>query len=65
LGGDTVYLPNPLQHMHRNPHGSRLIVDRSCNRLAYPPSCVGPESEASAMVKSIDRLQEADVAFLD
>src|ERR671917_197365 len=45
--------------------GSRLIGDRAGDRLPDPPRGVGRELVAAAVLELVDRLHQADVAFLD
>ena len=42
-----------------------MVGDRPGDRLADPPGRVGRELEPAPILKPIDRLHEADVAFLD
>ena len=51
--------------MHRNTDGARLIGNRTRNRLPDPPGCIGREFVAAAIFKLIDRLHQADIAFLN
>ena len=45
--------------------GPRLIHDRALDRLADPPRRVGREAEAALGVELVERVDEAEVAFLD
>ena len=51
--------------MNRNPDGPRLIRDGPCDRLADPPCGVCRELVSAAVFKFIDRLHQADIAFLN
>src|SRR5262249_18316363 len=59
---DLVY---GLDHVHRDADSARLIGDRSRDRLPDPPGGVGGEFVAAAIFEFIDRLHQADIAFLD
>ena len=48
-----------------NADGARLIGDRARDRLPDPPRGVGRELVAAAVLELVDRLHQADVAFLD
>jgi hypothetical protein len=64
-GGDAVELVDRLDHVHRDADGARLVGDRAGDRLADPPGGVGRELVAAAVFELVDRLHQADVAFLD
>ena len=51
--------------MHRNADGPRLIGDGAGDGLADPPGRIGRELVAPAVLELVDRLHQADVAFLD
>ncbi len=51
--------------MDRDTDGARLIGDRAGDRLADPPGRIGRELVAAAILELVDRLHQADVAFLD
>ena len=51
--------------MHRDADGARLVGDRARDRLPDPPGGVGRELVAAAVLELVDRLHQADVAFLD
>ena len=51
--------------MHRDTDGARLVGDRAGDRLPDPPGGVGRELVAAAVFELVDRLHQADVAFLD
>ncbi len=51
--------------MHRNPDGARLVGDRTGDRLANPPCGIGREFIAAAIFEFINRLHQADIAFLN
>src|SRR3984957_14806417 len=58
-------LVDGLDHMHRDADGARLVGDRAGDRLADPPGRIGRELVAAAVFEFVDRLHEADIAFLD
>ena len=58
-------LVDRLDHVHRDADRARLIGDRAGDRLADPPRRIGAELVAAAVFELIDRLHQADVAFLD
>jgi hypothetical protein len=51
--------------VHRDADGARLVGDRAGDGLADPPRGVGRELVAAAVFELVDRLHQADVAFLD
>ena len=51
--------------MHRNTNGARLVGDRARNRLSDPPRRIGRELIAATVFKLINRLHQANVAFLN
>src|SRR5690242_1878992 len=58
-------LVDRFDHVHRNADGARLVGDRAGDRLPDPPRRVGRELVAAAVLELVDRLHQADVAFLD
>ena len=54
-----------LDHMYRNPDGARLIGNRAGDRLTYPPCRIGAELIPTAIFKLINRLHQANIAFLN
>ncbi len=58
-------LVDGLDHVHRDADGARLVGDRAGDRLADPPGGIGREFVAAAVFELIDRLHQADIAFLD
>jgi hypothetical protein len=58
-------LVDRLDHVHRDTDGARLVGDRAGDRLTDPPGGVGRELVAAAVFELVDRLHQADVAFLD
>ena len=58
-------LVDRLDHVHRDADGARLVGDRAGDRLPDPPRGVGREFVAAAVLELVDRLHQADVAFLD
>src|SRR5665213_17325 len=65
LARGTHQLVDRLDHVHRDADGARLVGDRAGDRLANPPGGIGREFIAAAVFELIDRLHQADVAFLD
>ena len=51
--------------MHGDADGARLIGDRAGDRLADRPGAIGGKLVAAAILELIDRLHQADIAFLD
>src|SRR5262245_27534217 len=58
-------LVDRLDHVDRDADGPRLVGNRAGDRLADPPRRVGRELVAAAVLELVDRLHQADVAFLD
>jgi hypothetical protein len=58
-------LVDRLDHVHRDADGARLVGDRAGDRLPDPPGGVGRELVAAAVLELVDRLHQADIAFLD
>src|SRR5918993_897401 len=58
-------LVDRLDHVDRDADGARLVRDRARDGLADPPRRVGRELVAAAVLELVDRLHQADVAFLD
>jgi hypothetical protein len=58
-------LVDRLDHVHRNTDGARLIGDRTGDRLPDPPRRIGRELVTAAVFELVDRLHQADIAFLD
>ena len=54
-----------FDHMNRDPNGSGLIGDGSCDGLTNPPCGIGGKFVASAVFKFIHGLHQANVTFLD
>ena len=54
-----------LDDVRRQPDGARLIHDRALDRLADPPRRVRREAEAALGIEFVERVDEAQVAFLD
>ena len=65
LAAGADQLVDRLDHVHRDADGARLVGDRAGDRLADPPGRVGREFVAAAIFELIDRLHQADIAFLD
>ena len=65
LAAGAHQLVDRLDHVHRNADGARLIGNAAGDRLADPPGGIGREFVAAAVFELIDRLHQADVAFLD
>ena len=51
--------------MYGNANRSGLVGNGAGDGLAYPPRCVRRELIAAAILELIDRLHQADIAFLD
>ena len=62
-GGRLIHRATVI--LHRQPDGSSVIRHRASDALPDPPGRVRRELEAAAILKPIDRLHQADVAFLD
>ncbi len=58
-------LVDRLDHVDRDADRARLVGDRAGDRLADPPRRVRRELVAAAVLELLDRLHQADVAFLD
>src|SRR5262249_60885962 len=58
-------LADGLDHVHGDTDGARLVGGASTDRLADPPGGVGRELVATAILELVDRLHQADVAFLN
>src|SRR5215475_9703130 len=54
-----------LHHVHGDADGARLVGDRARDRLADPPRGIGRELVAAAILEFVDRLHQADIAFLN
>ena len=54
-----------FDHVHGHTDGARLIGERAADRLPDPPGGVGRELVAAPVLELVDRLDQADVAFLD
>ena len=51
--------------MHRNTDRSRLIGDRSCDRLTDPPGRICGELITLAVIKFFDSLNKTQISLLD
>ena len=51
--------------VHREPDGPAVVGDGAPDGLPDPPRRIGRELEAAAELEAIDRLHQADVAFLN
>ena len=58
-------LVDRFDHVHGDPDRARLIGDRTRDRLPDPPRRISRELVAAAILELIDRLHQADVAFLN
>ena len=58
-------LVDGLDHVHGDADGVGLIGERAGDRLPDPPGGVGRELVAAAVLEFVDRLHQADIAFLD
>ena len=65
LARGAHHLVDRLDHVHRDADGARLVGDRAGDRLPDPPGRVGRELVAAAVLELVDRLHQADIAFLD
>src|SRR6185369_3332632 len=65
LAREPVHLVDRLDHVDRDADRARLVGDRARDRLADPPRRVGRKLVAAAVFELVDRLHQADVAFLD
>src|ERR1700758_4553502 len=65
LSTGTHDLVDHLNHVNGHTNGARLILKRAADRLPNPPGSVGRELEAASVFELVDRLHQADVAFLD
>src|SRR5690606_30718812 len=54
-----------LADVHRDPDGAGLVGQAAADRLADPPGGVGGELVAHGVIELLDRVDEADGAFLD
>src|SRR6516162_411039 len=58
-------LVDHLDHVHGDADGARLVGDRAADRLPDPPGGIGRELVAAAILELVDRLHQANIAFLD
>src|SRR5215470_4290400 len=58
-------LVDGLDHVHRDTDRAGLIRDSAGDGLADPPGGIGREFVTATVLKFIDRLHQADVAFLN
>ena len=65
LARGTHQLVDRLDHVDRDADGARLVGDRTRDRLPDPPCRIGRELVAAAVLELVDRLHQADIAFLD
>ena len=61
----AVDLLEPLDDVHGHADRSRLVGQRSRDRLANPPRRIGGELEAAAPVELLDRADETECPLLD
>src|SRR5262249_55507991 len=54
-----------LDHVHRDADRARMVGDGPRDGLADPPGGIGRKLEPAPILEAIDRLHEADIAFLD
>src|SRR6266511_915913 len=54
-----------VHHMDGDADRARLVGDRARDRLPDPPGGIGRKLVAAAILELIDRLHQADIAFLD
>ena len=50
--------------MNRYTDGSRLVSNRTCDRLTDPPCCIGTELKSLLIIKLLYRLDKSKVSFL-
>src|SRR5690349_23520891 len=58
-------LVDGFDHVDRDADGARLVGDGARDRLPDPPGRVGRELVAAPVLELVDRLHQADVAFLN
>src|SRR5688572_5368685 len=58
-------LVDRLDHVHRDADRARLVRNRAGNRLPDPPRRIRRELVPAAIFELVDRLHQADVAFLN
>src|SRR4051794_21000593 len=63
--GGANQLVDRLDHVDRDADRARLVGDGASDRLADPPRRIGRELVAAAVLELVDRLHQADVAFLN
>src|SRR5499427_3702716 len=61
----THDLADGLNHVHGDADGARLVGGSARDRLPDPPGGIGRELVAAAILEFVDRLHQADIAFLD
>src|SRR5499433_2583008 len=61
----TYDFADALHHVHGDADGARLVRNRARDRLPDPPRRVGRELVTAAILEFVDRLHQADIAFLD
>ena len=54
-----------LDHMHRQPDGTRLVHDRTLDALANPPGRVGRKTEASTWIEFLNSMDQAEITFFN
>ena len=65
LAGNADNLVDGLNHVYRNTDRTRLIRNRTGDRLTDPPRCVGRELKALGAVELLNCLDQTEVALLD
>lgn len=63
--GRAQIMIDRLDDMHGETDRARMIHDRALYRLANPPGGIGRETEAALRIELSDRMNEAEIAFLD
>src|SRR5215471_12122484 len=61
----THDLVDDLDHVNGYTNGARLICERAADRLSNPPGGVGRKLISAPILKFVDRLHQADIAFLN
>ncbi len=65
LARNAVELVDRLDHVHRHANRARLVGERTRHGLPHPPRCIGGKLPAAPIFELVDRLHQADIAFLN